>query len=198
MYMLLANTNPFLISWLSGPQYVVDFQIYSRPFGVVSSLFTLALTPIWSAVTEATAKADFVWIGRIFRRLSRLALIATFAIFAFVAALQPFVNLWLGRDSIDIDAVYGLAFAASASVFAWNGVISSIVNGTGALRIQARMLTIGVVLKIVVATTLTRATGDWIWIVLSDVVALMPYLIVQSAWLRRFTRRRTSPDVSMP
>ncbi|WP_092606367.1 hypothetical protein [Raineyella antarctica] len=188
LFMLLANTNPFLISRLSDPKDVVDFQVYSRPFTALSTLFVLALTPIWSAVTEAVVKSDFGWLDQLFKRLSVLAVMTTLVMFAFVPALQPFVDVWLGANAIHIDPGYALAFAASASVFAWNGVLSSIANGAGILRVQGIMLALGVALKLLIASTMTAATGAWIWVVVSDVAALVPYLVVQSVCLRRFTR----------
>ena len=51
--MLLTATNPFLISFFIDPQQVVEYQIYSKIFLIMGTLYMLALTPLWSAVTKA-------------------------------------------------------------------------------------------------------------------------------------------------
>lgn len=185
-YMLINNTNPFLIAWLSSPSDVVDFQIYSRPFLAISSIFAMALTPIWSAVTDATSRNDFHWIKRLHKRLAFSATLVTLGLVGFAPLLQPFVDIWLGERTIAVDLRYAFAFAASASVYAWSVAITSVVNGTGRLKLQAILMTVGVPIKLAVAISVVQMTGEWIWIVVSDVVALLPYLIIQQISLRKY------------
>lgn len=185
MYMLIANTDSFLISWLSGPEYVVDYQIYNKPFMLISTVFTLALTPIWSAVTQATAEGDYKWISVLYRRLKLLAIATIVGQFIMVIILQPFINVWLGNLAIDVNMAYALIFAVSNSMFVWNGVISSIVNGTGRLKIQFILLTVGVLIKFPVAFILTGMTGAWIGVVISDIFAMFLYCLIQPIWINK-------------
>lgn len=187
--MLINSSDPFLISVLSDPKHVVDFQIYSRPFVAISSIFSLALTPIWSAVTQASAQADFLWIQRLHGRLTLMAAIVTCALFAFTPFLQPFVDFWLGNETMPVDLGYALLFAASSSVFAWNVALTSVVNGTGHLKIQTIMLSLGVFLKLGISYVLVHLTGEWIWVVVSGVIALVPYLVIQHFSIKRLIHR---------
>lgn len=191
-YMAINNTNPFLIASLSSPSDVVTFQIYSRPFLAISSIFAMALTPIWSAVTDAASRGDFDWITRLHGRLTLSATIVTVGLFGFAPLLQPFVDLWLGEKAIPVDMRYALIFAATSSIYAWSVAITSIVNGTGRLRIQAIMMSVGVPIKLGAAYVLVTMTGEWIWAVASDILAVLPYLIMQQLSLRRFLRNAAS------
>jgi O-antigen/teichoic acid export membrane protein len=188
MYMLIANTNDFLISWLSGPQYVVDYQIYHKPFMLVSTIFALTLTPIWSAVTQAIAEKDFVWISRLYLRLKRLAVITMVGEFIMIIFLQWFINIWLGDRAINVDLKYALVFAAAGSMFIWNGVISSIVNGIGKLKIQFIFLTVGVIIKFPIAFALTELTGAWIGVVASDIFAMLLFCLIQPIWINKYLK----------
>lgn len=188
MYMLIANTNNILISWLSEPEYVVYYQIYHKPFMLVSTLFALALTPIWSAVTQAIAENDYKWIIRLYSRLKRLVAIVIAGEFIMIFILQVFVNIWLGDRTIDINVKYALVFATVGSMFIWNGVISSIANGIGKLKIQFIFLTLGAIIKFPVAFVLTSLTGAWIGVVASDIFAMLLYCIIQPIWINKYLK----------
>jgi O-antigen/teichoic acid export membrane protein len=188
MYMLIANTNDFLISWLSGPENVVYYQIYRKPFMLVSTIFALALTPIWSAVTQAIAESDNKWISVLYIRLKRLAAITIAGEFLMITILQLFINIWLGDRAIDVDIRYALVFATAGSMFIWNGVISSIVNGIGKLKIQFIFLTVGVIIKFPIAFVLTGLTGAWIGVVASDIFAMLLYCLIQPIWINKYLK----------
>lgn len=186
MYMLVVTTDPFLISQFTDPRYVVDYSIYGRFFTLGSTLFALALTPIWSAVTRASAEDDYPWIERLYARLKRMAIIAILGLFGFSWFLQWFVDIWLGTHAIVIDVRYSLVFAGLAGAVIWSGVMSTIVNGTGRLKVQLILLAVGVVLKFPLAFVLTEVTGSWIGVVAASLLALLPYCLIQPIWIKKY------------
>jgi len=99
-YIVIAASNEYLITWLTGPENVVDYQIYNRLFTLIGTLFYLALTPIWSAVTKAQAEKNFAWIRRLYRRLKSISLLAMAGEFALILFLQPAINVWLGARAL--------------------------------------------------------------------------------------------------
>jgi O-antigen/teichoic acid export membrane protein len=185
-FMLIANTDPFLISQFAGPQHVVDYQIYSRFFFLGSTLFTLALTPVWSAVTQASTEGDYQWIALLYSRMRRMAVIAIVGLIAFCWLLPWIIHVWLGKQGIAIELRYSLVFAGLAGVLIWTGVMSSVVNGTGRLRVQLMTLSAGVLLKIPIAIFLTHLVGSWIGVIAASVIALLPYSILQPIWIDRY------------
>ncbi|QNU03884.1 lipopolysaccharide biosynthesis protein [Peribacillus butanolivorans] len=190
MYMIISNTNEFLISWLSGPEYVVDYQIYNKLFTLVSTIFSLALTPIWSMVTKAMAENDFVWIGRLYKILKIAAVITILAQFLMIPFLQFIVDIWLGENIFTINYIYALIFAVAGGVFIWNSVISSIINGTGKIKIQFIFLTVGVIIKFPVAYFLSIAMGTWTAVIISNIVAMLPYCIIQPIWINKLIKQQ--------
>lgn len=64
MYMIITATNEFAISWFTSPDMVVEYQVYNKIFTLVGTVFTLALTPICSAVTKALSENNYTWIKK--------------------------------------------------------------------------------------------------------------------------------------
>ena len=141
MYMIIVNTNEYLITWFVGPKYVVEYQVYNKIFSLIGTLFTLLLNPMWSMVTKALNNNDYLWIKNLYSRLKRISFFAMLCEFLLILFLQNLINIWLGNDSIDINYSYAILFAISGSLLIWNGVISTIVNGMGKLKVQFIFMT---------------------------------------------------------
>jgi O-antigen/teichoic acid export membrane protein len=190
VFMLINNTNEFLISWLTQPDKVVEFQVYNKLFTLIGTVFTLALTPIWSAVTKAISERQFSWVRKLYRMLRLLALLAVVCEFAMIPFLQIIVNIWLQGKAIQVNYLYAMAFAAMGSMMIWNGVLSSIANGLGKPKGQALFLTIGVIIKFPMAWLLVRLTGSWISVVVANILAMVLYCVIQPLWISRYLKKR--------
>lgn len=191
MYMIITTTNEFLITWLTGTEMVVTYQIYNRLFTLIGTLFTLALTPVWSAVTKAFSENNYIWIKKLYRVLMKLALIGIFLEFSLIFFLQSIINFWLSDNYIQVNYFYAVIFATSGSVFIWNGMLSSIANGFGELRTQSILFTIGAILKIPMAWFFVKTLDSWIGVVLADIIAMSLYCIIQPIWLKRYLNKMT-------
>ena len=194
MYMIIMNTNEFLITWFLSPKDVVDYQIYNKIFMLIGTIFNLALTPIWSAVTQAVSEKKYSWIMKTYSSLKKLFLLAALCNFLLIPFLQTIINLWLGDRAIHANIWYGLIFAVSGSLFIWNGVISSIINGIGKVKLQLLLMSAGAVLNFPVAYLFVMITHSWISIIIANVIALLPYCIIQPLWMTRWLRRWRADD----
>ncbi|MBV7508973.1 polysaccharide biosynthesis C-terminal domain-containing protein [Bacillus sp. sid0103] len=194
MYMILTTTNEFLITWLTGSKMVVEYQIYNKLFTLIGTIFTLALTPIWSAVTKALSEKNYEWINKLYRTLNLMALLAVICEFGMIPFLQFGINLWLGDNAIQVNYLYATVFALSGSIFIWNGVLSSIANGIGELKTQSVYFTIGAIIKIPIAWTLVMIFDSWIGIVVADIIAMSLYCIIQPIWLKKYLDKKELGD----
>ena len=190
MYMVIMSTNEYLINMLCTNDAVVDYQIYHKLFSLGSTVFTLALTPIWSAVTKALTEKKFDWINTLYKRLVFLACLGIVFEFLLVPFLQIFINLWLGKSAITVNYTYGLAFAALGSLMMLNSVLSSIANGIGELKTQAVFFGIGAIVKIPIAFILVQYTPSWIGVVLANVISMMIYCFIQPLCLNKYINNK--------
>jgi O-antigen/teichoic acid export membrane protein len=185
MYMLITGSNSILITNFIGPGSVVDYQIYYRLFSLAGMLFTLALTPMWSAITKAFEEKDSAWINKYFKLLNQLVLIVFFCEFLIIPLLQIIVNIWLGQNTIDINYFYAIIFALFGGIFVYHSVLSTFACGIGRIRLQAIFYTIGIVVKVIFVYSGTNLYNDWIIIVISDIVILAPYCLAQHIALKK-------------
>lgn len=194
MYMVITNTNEFLISWFTRPEMVVDYQIYCKLFTFAGTVFALALTPIWSTVTKALAEKNYIWIMKLYKKLKLLALLAVLCEFGIIPFLQPIINIWLGEKAIHVNYMFAVLFAINGSILIWNGVICSISNGLGELKIQSIFFTIGAAINIPAAWLFVSLFDSWIGVVVANIISMSLFCIVQPLWLKRFFNMNTERE----
>jgi len=188
MYMVIMNSNEYLITIFAGNEHVVTYQVYYKLFTAVGILFTLGLTPIWSAVTKAIAEKNHVWVQKLYNKLIILCGVTCLLEFLLVPFIQPIINIWLGENSFTIQYSHALLFAVLGCLMLLNGVFSSIANGAGELKTQAVFFGIGAFAKIPIAWILVLYFDSWIGVVIANIVALGIYCIVQPFWLKKYFR----------
>jgi O-antigen/teichoic acid export membrane protein len=132
---LLYQTNNIIISQLFGPESVTSYNIVFKYFSVVTMVFTIVITPFWSAFTEAWYKGEVDWIKSIVKKL---------LLFWFLIGLMGLIMLffsetvysyWVGKD-------VNISLSMSALVFiwiiinVWNTIFSHFLNGVGKVKLQ--------------------------------------------------------------
>lgn len=190
MSLVLTSTNEILITWFSDPQYVVDYQIYFKLFSLVGTIFTLSMIPIWSAVTKAHYQRNYIWISKLYTILRIIALVFILAEFILILILQPLVNIWLGGNAITINYLYAFIFALSGGLYVWHSAITSIVNGIAKLKVQIILLTFGGFINIPIAYLLFYITGNWISVIIANIISLAPYCFLQPYFISKFLRKK--------
>lgn len=178
-YMLIMSTNEYLIAFFCGNQYVTEYQIYYRLFSLGSTVFCLALTPVWSAVTKALAQQDIYWIKRLYRVLLKLSLVGSVAVFLLIPILQLLVDIWLGDNSISVNYLHAVAFAGLGSLMILNSALSSVANGLGKLKTQAICFCIGALIKVPLAWILVLLFESWIGVVWANIISMVIYCLIQ-------------------
>lgn len=115
---------------------VTSYNIVYKYFGILSMVFSIFVTPFWSASTEAFLKNDMGWIKGSIRKYKYLNLLLLAAGIVMLAFSQNIYNLWLGKGKVSISfylSMWGLIY------FAMTMFVSKYVfflNGINALRIQ--------------------------------------------------------------
>lgn len=186
LYMLIANTNEFLISNIFGSIYTAEYTFYYKVSSLVSVMVTLAMTPIWSMVTKVLEEKKYNWLWTLFQRINKVAL-ALFVLQLLFIPFIPFViRIWLGKEVIEVHHYISFAFAIFNCVFVYSGMLSTIGCGMTRIKLQFICFLIGVPLKFVFVYLASRYTSDWSIVVWSNVLVLLPYCIAQYFDLRTY------------
>lgn len=123
------------MSHMLGPESVTPYNIAYRYFSVIPLGYTILISPMWSAVTDAYVKGDIEWIKKSMRKM-RTLLLCTAVIIVLMIIFSDFVyRIWVG-GAIEIPWKLSLCMGIYIYVLVWSLSYSHFLNGIGKLRIQ--------------------------------------------------------------
>lgn len=191
LYMMIANTNEFLVTKFYGASYTAEYSFYYKVTSIVVMFVALAMTPIWSVVTKALAENNYVWLHKLYRSFLGIGIIIAVFQFLLVPFMQQIMDIWLGKGIIEVNTTTALAFAVFGCVFIMSSMLSTIVCGMARMKTQLVCYTLGVTLKFIVVFLLHDTFWHWNLVVWSNVLVLFPYIIAQIIDLNIFFKKHT-------
>ena len=100
---VLFQANSIIIARVVSPEAVVEYNLAFKYVSLLTMIFTIVITPVWSATTDAYVRKDFAWINKTIS-LSRKVCIASIFIGVLMVLASKFVyGIWLGKGTIDIN-----------------------------------------------------------------------------------------------
>jgi len=133
--LIVYQSSNFIIAQFFGPDEVVVYNIGYKYFSVMIMVFTIIVTPFWSAFTEAWAKKEIKWIKNIIYKLLYIciALVVLGLIMLFFSDM--FYKFWLG-DKIKIPFNVSLIFLIYFITLNFGSVFKMFINGVGYVKLQ--------------------------------------------------------------
>lgn len=148
--MVLFTTSNVLLTQFFGPEEVTSYNIAFRYFTALSMIFGIVLTPFWSAITEASASGDILWIQSTIKKLNQLSVL-----FVIICIIMFFISdyiylIWVGPEvEVDSYVSLGMAFFVIFSLLA--SPANTFINGTGKIRLQLITAIISIIITIPLA-----------------------------------------------
>ncbi len=175
--MVLFNVKELYISWFLSAEAVVEYQIYYKLIGVVGGLFTLALTPVWSAVTKAIVDNRKEWIKSLYKK--GLYLIALFGVLQFlIVAIMPWiVKVWLKENAIPVSRIDGLIFCVYNLIYMWMMLNYNFACGMERTKVISIWLTLSGVLNLLLTILGCNLYHNWIMVIIATAIAAIPCAI---------------------
>ena len=133
---LLFQANNIIISQSVGQEAVVVYNIAFKYISMISMVFYLIIAPLWSAVTEAYYKEDFVWIKKTEKHIIKIFKILFIVGVVMVVVSKLVYSLWLGKDTIDIPYIISFLMLLYVGFEMLYKIYGSILNGMGKLKVQ--------------------------------------------------------------
>lgn len=133
--LVLFSTTNLIISNKFGPDKVTNYNIAYRYFSIIPMLFSIVLTPLWSATTEAYYKKDYVWIKNSVKKVNALLILTALVLVLMVLLANYVYKIWIGR-TIEISQTMNVAMAIYIYIIVASLSYSSFINGIGKLRLQ--------------------------------------------------------------
>ena len=140
---VLFQANSIIIARVVSPEAVVEYNLAFKYVSLLTMIFTIVITPVWSATTDAYVRKDFEWINKTLS-FSRKVCIASIFIGVLMVLASKFVyGMWLGRGSIDINYSTTSLILLYISFEMLYKVYGTIINGTG--KVFAQIILTGII-----------------------------------------------------
>ena len=174
--LILFATANVMISQMFGPDQVTIYNLSYKYFSVLTMAFSIVISPLWSAITEAYVRKDFKWIQMVMKRMMSIWLVSII-VGVFMLLFSGIVyRIWVGSE-IAIPFSLSIVVLIYVSLNAWTGMFASFVNGVGKLRIQLYCTIFSSLFFIPVAIIMGKLLGvGGVCIAMS--IALVPYAIL--------------------
>jgi O-antigen/teichoic acid export membrane protein len=131
----LYQANNIIIAQLFGPEQVTPYNVAFKYFSVLLMVFTIVITPFWSAFTDAWATQEIQWVKNIMRRLMILW-IGLFVAGVIMLICSPWIyTIWVG-DKVKVTYTMSTLVATWILIRAWNSIFSHFLNGVGKVSLQ--------------------------------------------------------------
>ena len=130
---LISATN-FIIAQFFSPVEVTYYNIGHKYFQVLIMVFAIFTAPLWSSITDAYSKKDYVWIKNTMKKYKGLASLLSIGSILMLLVSNHAYKIWVG-PSVDIPFSLSLALCIQTIVYTWWSPYILFLNGTGKIRL---------------------------------------------------------------
>ena len=133
--LVIHSGNNLLISQFVDPASVPAYSLSYQLFSYALLAYTIIITPLWSAYTEAWRMGRLEWIKKTMGRIKRIYLLFMIVCLIIVAISPIVFRIWIGEKA-DVPVVMSLAVAIMMLLDMWIRIFDYFINGVGKIKIQ--------------------------------------------------------------
>lgn len=133
-YIILITTSNFFIAQFYGPAEVTVYNIAFKYFQLPVMIYSILLSPIWSAVTDAYVRTDFQWIKKTVKIFNLLSVVFAIGIVLMIVISNWMYKIWIG-DKIIIPIHLSIAIGVNTIIQIFLLPYSAFINGMGKLNL---------------------------------------------------------------
>ena len=131
---IFGGSNLF-ITQFSGPEAVTTYNIAYKYFNQLAVAYTIIVSPMRNAYTEAYVKGEYGWIKSNFRRSMGIwALMAVGGILMLFVA-DMFFHFWVG-DAVTVPFSVSVSVLCYITFFNLNNCVTMLINGLNKISVQ--------------------------------------------------------------
>nr|WP_315473971.1 oligosaccharide flippase family protein [uncultured Rhodoferax sp.] len=189
--LIIFTTDKILITQLLGPEYVTQYEVVFKLFGLISFVHALISAPLWSAYTDAYHRGDVAWINRMIHKQLMIFIGIVVATFIMSLLIKPVVAVWVGHDvTVSQPLVISMGFFVLVSV--WNNIYAMFVNGVGKIKVQLYTAVAAMIINIPLAIFFVKRFNLGLsGVVLATVVSLLLAAVALPIQVNQIIRKRT-------
>jgi len=173
---IIFTSSNLIISQLFGPVEVTTYNIAYRYFNIITMLFIILLSPLWSAVTEAYGKQDFEWIINAIKKLLGMWVLSIFVVIGLILLADRFYLFWIGPE-IKVPFILSLSMGCYIIVYLFGAIFVNIINGIGKLRVQLLIAIYELILFPLLAIAFGNILGVY-GVVIARILMIIPGTLI--------------------
>lgn len=155
---VLYQATNLLISHIESPEAVTQYNIAYKILNVVVMVYTIILTPLWPAYTDAYTKKDFKWMKNIYKKMKNIFGILCILIVLITIVSPVLYKIWIG-DKVTISILLTISISIYTLIHCWDSLQVMLINGIGAVKLQSNIILIGLILHIPLSLFLGKYIG---------------------------------------
>lgn len=190
--LVLYQFTNILISNVSGPLDVTYYNIAYKYLGVSMMVFTIIMSPIWPAFTDAYTKKDFPWMNTIYRRMIKLYALSVIGLILLVIISPIAYYLWVG-DEVNIPFSMTVILCVYMIVHNWDSLQVYMINGIGTLKLQTYVTLIGLIFHIPLSIILGKVFSLGAYgVIVSMITINMIYSTIFTIQIRKILSKKAN------
>lgn len=155
---VLFMSSSFVVSNLLSPESVTPYQVAYRYFSLALIVFSIIITPFWSATTDAFAKGDYSWIRNTRKKFRYIILMMAFLLLSMLLISKYAFLYWVGEE-ISIPLELSTYMSCYLLLIMYSQTYSFFLNGMGALNLQLIVAVLAAIVYIPLARLMCSHFG---------------------------------------
>jgi Na+-driven multidrug efflux pump len=144
---------------LIGSEMVTKYAMIAKVYDTGTSLFSILLIALWSAVTFHVAQNNIEWIKNKIRQLLLLWGMFSCGVVVVSVLFNYIIKAWLRLQAIHYEWPLIWLFGAHCSMAAFSAIFVNVLNGMGEVRLQLVLAVISALINIPLSVFLAKNCG---------------------------------------
>lgn len=133
--LIIFGSSNIIISHYCGPSEVTVYNVSYKLFNLLIVAFTILISPLWNAYTDAYVKEDLDWIRRTFMKSIFIWFLISLLGLVMLFVSPLFFDLWVGNDVI-IPFEVSVCIYIYVCLFNLNNCVTYLLNGLNKIKVQ--------------------------------------------------------------
>ncbi len=144
-HIIKYQTANIIIAQYFGPAEVTPYNIAYKYFHILAMIFTIILSPLWSAFTEAWIQKEHGWITNAIKKVFRIWIVLSILGLVMLAGAKWFYAFWVS-EKVEIPFSLSAIMAVYFILYTFGGIFVQFVNGVSKIKLQLYSSVIGAII----------------------------------------------------
>ena len=135
--LVIFGSANIIITHAIGPSGVTIYNIAYKYFNLLAMAYTIIISPLWNAYTDAYVKNDMIWIKKSFIRSLKIWAMSIVCGLVLLLISDSFYKFWIGdKSTLVVPFSVSLCTLIFISFFNFNNCVTYLLNGLNKIKIQ--------------------------------------------------------------